>query len=192
MSTPRERDRRIDSLWGYVFRNGADETETDNLRVLSRIPLFERLSRRELRKVLGIIHHRRFAPGEHVFTCGQPGAAMFVIKKGTVEIVAPGRDGAETVLAQLTDATFLGELALLDDSPRSASARALEPTEVFALFRSDLNRFFETEHEIAGKILRQLAMVVGQRLKATNQQLSTLRQRAGTRSEDGTTDRTHA
>lgn len=177
VSMPQGRDPTVDSFWGYIFGGADDQAATDNIRVLSRIPLFERLSRRELKKVLGITHDRRYAPGEYLFNSGQPGAAMFVIKSGSVEIVVPDEDGEGTVLATLADATFLGELALLDDSPRSASARAVEPTEAFALFRSDLNRFLETEPEIAIKILRQLALVIGQRLKATNALLSAMSQR---------------
>lgn len=174
---PQKRDPRVDSFWGYIFRGAGDQAETDHIRVLGRIPLFDRLSRRDLRKVLDVIHVRRYEAGEYLFTRGQPGAAMFIIRSGAVDIVVPGRDGGdETVLATLTDATFLGELALLDDSPRSASARAVEPTEAFALFRSDLNKLLEAEPEIASKILRQLALAIGQRLKATNEQLSALKQ----------------
>ena len=74
-------------------------------------------------------------------------------------------------LAIIRPEDFLGELALLDDTPRSASARAAEKTEALAFFREDLNELVETQPAIAVKIMKDLAVIIGQRLKAANEQL---------------------
>jgi len=96
---------------------------------------------------------------------------MFIIKSGLVNIVVPGRDGEETVLAALNPEEFLGELALLDDTPRSASAKAVEKTETLAFFREDLNELQATYPVIASQIFKDLAIMIGRRLKAANEQL---------------------
>ena len=67
--------------------------------------------------------------------------------------------------------TFFGELALLDDSPRSASAIASKTTETFAFFRTDLDRLLTAFPQIGLKVYRSLAMIIGSRLRDTNEQL---------------------
>ncbi|OGJ87896.1 MAG: hypothetical protein A2268_00715 [Candidatus Raymondbacteria bacterium RifOxyA12_full_50_37] len=138
---------------------------------LENIPVFKELSRRERKRVAAIIYDRTYEPGEFMFEKEQPGAAMFMIKKGQVKIVAPSKQGSEIELATISDGQFVGELALLDDSPRSASAKAAAPTQALAFFRTDLNKLLDTEPVIASKILRELAIIIGKRLKATNEQL---------------------
>jgi CRP-like cAMP-binding protein len=166
-----ENEKPVNSFWGYIFGRDKKNAETDKIEILRKIPLFEKLSRRELSNAADIIYDRKYRPGEYIFEKGQPGAAMFIIKRGAVQIVASDKKGKEIVLATLKKGTFLGELALLDDSPRSASARAKEPTEALAFFRSDLNKLLDTDPDIASKILKELALIIGQRLKATNEQL---------------------
>ena len=133
--------------------------------------MFSELSRNELRKLAAIIHERRYSQGEALFAMGTPGAAMFIVRAGLVNIVIPKDDGNDLTLAALGPGSFLGELALLDDSPRSASAIAAEDTMAMAFFRSDLNRLIETDAQIGSKILKSLALIIGKRLKATNEQL---------------------
>ena len=144
------------------------------LRVLRGVPIFQDLTRRELRALRSILHQRTYERGEAMFEFGQPGAAMFVVQEGEVAITLPDddHDGEELKLATLRNGQFLGELALLDDSPRSASARVLNATTALAFFRADLNKLLETEPEIGSKIYRELAVFIGQRLKAMNEQLS--------------------
>jgi CRP-like cAMP-binding protein len=172
---------------------GGKRTERDPiLRVLRGVPIFEDLSRRELQRLRAILHTRSYKKGELMFEFGQPGAAMFVIQTGEVAITLPDEDSDEELtLATLQAGSFLGELALLDDSPRSASARCAKPTEALAFFRSDLNKLLETAPEIGSKIYRELAVFIGQRLKAMNEQLSekdaighAIEQRAVARGDD--------
>lgn len=161
----------INSFWGYIFK---DNHQDENLKVtdiLKQIPLFDHLTKRELKTISTLVHSRTYQTGEYIFEKDQPGAAMFIIKRGTLNIVLPDSDGKEIHLATLKSGTFVGELALLDNSPRSASAKASEPTEALAFFRSELNKLLTTYPAIGSKIMRKLALIIGQRLKATNEQL---------------------
>jgi len=68
---------------------------------------------------------------------GEPGVGMYIIKKGVLKIYKMSTDGKNEDLALLKDGDFFGELALLDDSPRSASAVAIEACHILGFFRPD-------------------------------------------------------
>ena len=164
-------DKKINSLWGNIFSRDRDLKNSTTIDVLLRSMLFHNLSRRELKKVAHIIHERSYIAGEYLFEKDQPGTAMFIIKSGLIKIVVSTQAGHEVELATLHSDDFVGELALLDDSPRSASAKAVDPTEALAFYREDLNKLLDTSPEIASKIFKELAVIIGQRLKSTNEQL---------------------
>ncbi len=166
-----ETNNKINPFWGNIFSSQKDSGSGGIIDVLRECLIFHKLSRRELKKTANIIYERKYAAGEHLFEKGQPGAAMFIIKKGRIKVVATDRDGEEMEFATLEPGDFLGELALLDDSPRSASARSVENTEALAFFREDLYRLLDTNPEIASKIFKELAIIIGQRLKSSNEQL---------------------
>ena len=166
-----ENEKKINTFWGNIFSSRKDSGSDSDTDILRKCLIFQKLSRRELKKIANIIYERKYSAGEHLFEKGQPGAAMFILKKGLIKVVATDRDGGEMELADLQAEDFLGELALLDDSPRSASARAIEDTEALAFFREDLYRLLDTNPDIASKIFKELAIIIGQRLKASNEQL---------------------
>jgi CRP-like cAMP-binding protein len=158
----------INTLWGNIFDKFIFSKSFDKLEVLKKIPLFAELNKPELKVISKIVYERDFEAGELMFKTGQPGAAMFIIKKGKVSIFQETSEGEAAELTKLKDGEFLGELALLDNSPRSASARALKNTHTLALFREDINGLIETRPFLAAKVMKQLAIVIGIRLKATN------------------------
>ncbi len=165
-------DKKVNPFWGNIFKSLYNADELNLFKILKRIPLFKDLSKRELRKVANILHERNYQVNEYVFQMHQPGAAMFIIKTGKIKILYESDTEDDIELAVLGEGDFLGELALLDNSPRSASAMAMEKTEMLAIFRADLDKLLMTEPGIGAKIIRQLAVVIGLRLKATNEQLS--------------------
>ena len=154
-----------------LFRRKEDNDP--KLVVMRKCPLFAELKGRELKKLAAIIYDREYERGEYMFEVGQPGAAMFILKSGKLSITVDGAGGDEVEVAQISGGSFVGELALLDDSARSASAMALEHTEALAFFRSDLNNLLNTEPVLGSKIFRQLALMIGHRLKAMNEQAKT-------------------
>lgn len=119
----------------------------------------------------GMVYERRYDAGEYMFETGQPGAAMFIIEEGEVQITRLNAANEEVVLARLRNGEFLGELALLDNSPRSASALVSKPTKALAIFREDLDKLLDSHPELGGKVMKKLAVIIGIRLKATNEML---------------------
>jgi CRP/FNR family transcriptional regulator, cyclic AMP receptor protein len=169
--TEKNKNSQINAFWGNIFANIKSRKQITNIEVLQLCPIFQHLTNRELKKVSGLIYERKYLAGEYLFEKDQPGTAMFIIKSGLVSIVVPGRDGEETALATLKPEDFFGELALLDDTPRSASAKAVEKTETLAFFREDLTELLTTYPIIASKIFKDLSIMIGRRLKASNEQL---------------------
>lgn len=158
-------------LWGRIRRTDRDAKDNDKVRLLKRIPFFENLKRLELEEVAKIMFERDYQEGESIFEQGQPGAALFIIQSGTVSVEITHPNGDVDKITQLGRHAFIGELALLDESPRSASAVAHVPTKVLSLFRSDLDKLQKEHPVIASEIYRSLAAIVGSRLKSTNELL---------------------
>ena len=158
-------------LWGKLRRTDRDSKDYDKVRLLKRIPFFENLRRPALEEVAQIMFERDYQEGEFIFEQGQPGAALFIIQSGTVSVEITHPNGTVDNITQLGRHAFLGELALLDESPRSASAVAHVPTKVLSLFRSDLDQLLKEHPTIAAEIYRSLAAIVGTRLKSTNELL---------------------
>jgi len=155
-------------FWGQLRRSERDSEDTDKVKFLKRIPFFQNLKKNQLEQVAQMVYEREYAENEFLFEIGQPGAALFIIQSGEISVEIPHGADEPTQLAILAKNAFLGELALLDESPRSASARALVPTKVFALFRKDLSRIAETHPDISSQVYATLALIIGNRLKATN------------------------
>jgi CRP/FNR family transcriptional regulator, cyclic AMP receptor protein len=155
-------------LWETLGRRKRSSSESDRIQFLKTVPFFDRLSKRQLKTVSDIMFERSYESDESIFEEGQPGAALFLILDGKVAIEIY-RETRTTRLAVLEKGAFFGELALLDDTPRSANARALEPTRTLALYRNDLNRLRHRHARTACQIYRSLATMIGDRLRATNE-----------------------
>ena len=136
----------------------------DRLRELKKMSLFADLKRRELRVVDGFMHQRNYLQDEVIFDEGEQGEAFYIVLEGKVLICHAGQTG--TPIATLESGNFFGELALLDDAPRSAQARAADNCTLLVLFRGEFLGLMQSHGLIASKIAMQLARHLGARLRA--------------------------
>ena len=143
---------------------------------MRQIPFFQELKSREIREISKILNFRTFTAGETVFKQGQPGLGMYVMHSGLVEIVQEDEDETKMVLAEISGSSFFGELSLLDDSPCTASAFAVEESELALFSREDLLTFSEQKPHLGVKIMMQLSQIVAERLRRTNRGLRTARE----------------
>ena len=127
------------------------------IEALGRCPLFSGLGPEPLQAIAQTLRRRRFRRGEVLFHEGDPGDSLFIVASGAVKVVVPSEEGGEAILATLQRGDFLGELALLDGAPRSASAIALEATETLALPRDRFNALVASEPVIRDALLSSLA-----------------------------------
>jgi CRP/FNR family cyclic AMP-dependent transcriptional regulator len=160
-------------LWQMLERWKRSSPELDRIQFLKTVPFFNELSHRQLRSVSGIMFERNFENDELIFAEGQPGAALFLILNGKVA-VEMCRESNTTILAILEKGAFFGEMALLNEAPRSANARSLERTYTLALYRNDLSRLIQRDPQAACQIYRALASIVGDRLRSTNELMQTV------------------
>jgi CRP/FNR family transcriptional regulator, cyclic AMP receptor protein len=125
------------------------------LAILERVPLFAGLSRRQLGKLLVKFFEKEYGPGEAIFNEGDPGKALFIILTGRVSICRALNEGEE-LLATLGGGNYFGELALIDDQPRFAGARAMEPSRLLILYRSDFEDLMEGQRTLAIQVMSNL------------------------------------
>lgn len=140
-------------------------TAGGELQDLRALVLFADLSVRELKIVQSLLHEREYLTGEVIFDEGEDGCALYIVRSGRVVICRQGHP--ETPIAEHGAGSFFGELALLENVPRSAQARALEPSRLAVLFGSDFLSLLDSEAKLANKILLQFSRHLGRRLRAT-------------------------
>ena len=109
----------------------------------------------------------RYNPQTDIFHAGDDGATMYIIVSGAVKIFVPAIDGREVVLAVQRTGDIFGEMALLDDEPRSASASTMEATEMVTLNRRD----FLSVLDAYPQAQRAIIDVLVERLRVTNQSI---------------------
>ena len=134
---------------------------------MARVSLFSKLSVAELESVAGELKSRSYARLEPVFHAGDMGDSLYIIEEGTVMISMTSSEGHEVVLAELQRGQFFGEMALLDDEPRSADAIAKEDTKLLVLERETFQRFVQDHPGAAVNLLA----VLSSRLRRTDQLL---------------------
>ncbi|MBN1449290.1 MAG: cyclic nucleotide-binding domain-containing protein [Bacteroidetes bacterium] len=149
-------------LWGNFFQR---DPEKDIFTLLRGVPIFEGLSRSDLKAVERILHRRKYHAGEYIFREGDPGLGMYIIEKGEVSIVSESRS---TEISRLGKGEFFGEMALFNERPRSASALAYEDTKCFGFFQPDLSGLLETRPRIGVKVVAKLASILAERLYKAN------------------------
>jgi CRP-like cAMP-binding protein len=134
--------------------------------VLANMPLFSRLTERELLRVMQAVEVREFKDGDVVIREGDKGDELFIVLEGHVRVAR-----GEQVLANLGQGEHVGEMALIRSVPRSATVTAVGGAEVIAIRRADFFEILRKEHEIAVKMLWQFLGVLADRLDQTNSQL---------------------
>jgi CRP-like cAMP-binding protein len=133
------------------------------LPLLKNVILFKDLSTHELELVDEMLHERRYLAGEVIFDEGEEGQGLFVVLSGRVKIAR--KEVGNNTLLEFGPGSFFGEVALLDQSVRTAQARALEDTHIVVLFRAEFYSLLETHSHIASRISFQLARILATRLR---------------------------
>ncbi|HEX8794099.1 MAG TPA: cyclic nucleotide-binding domain-containing protein [Polyangiaceae bacterium] len=134
--------------------------------VLANMPLFARLTERELLRVMQAVEVREYEDGTTVIKEGDKGDELFIVLDGKVRVTR-----GEQVLTNLGQGEHVGEMALIRSVPRSATVVAVGHAELIAIRRADFFEILRKEHEIAVKMLWQFLGVLADRLDATNSQL---------------------
>ncbi|HST89757.1 MAG TPA: cyclic nucleotide-binding domain-containing protein [Ktedonobacterales bacterium] len=132
---------------------------------LAKVPLFTELGKRELQRIGAVCREQRYAAGDPLVWQGTPGTGFFVITAGKVRIMQQRADGDTRQLNVLGPGDTFGEMALLDELPRSTTALAVEPTTALVLPVWDFRAILKEDSEIALGLLKALS----RRLRAVEQ-----------------------
>ena len=143
---------RGDSMHGGSRRAPAQSVRAD-LELLAKVGLFADLSSAELIALAALMRPRAYARDEVIYLRGDPGTAFYVIASGRVKITLTSPDGKELILRRFGPGDFHGELALLDDQPRSADAIATEPGVALVLQREAFRQFLAEQPTVPTKLL---------------------------------------
>ena len=138
---------------------------------LSKIPIFKFLPEEDHIALVSLWKERRVKQGEILFRKGDPGSAMYVIHQGAIEIILPVDPPVnEMLISTLDEGEFFGELSFFAETPRTATARAMEHSVLYEMGSSDFITFVMERPSVGISMLKQMA----KRLQLTNELITSL------------------
>jgi len=143
-------------------------------KLFRSIYLFKDLSDEELALSSGITAKRDFSAGEVIFKEGDVGDAFYAVLEGKVRISKEINGAGEEALTILDKGSYFGEMALIDEFPRSASAVAHTDCRVLMMDKADFSQLLSRNKELAYKLLWVFCQVLSQRLRDTNEKIINL------------------
>jgi CRP-like cAMP-binding protein len=130
--------------------------EKDSVSFLARVPMFQGLKTGQIKRLARRFVRREFATGTDIVTQGKGGAGLFVVVSGRAEVIRVRTDGSKVVLNVFGPTDFFGELALLDDAPRTASVVCTEDTVCLVLSQWEFLGALREDAEMGIVILQEL------------------------------------
>jgi CRP-like cAMP-binding protein len=153
-------------MFGPASEKAPGDRGQNLMDFLKQVSLFTDLAHGDLRQLARIVHQRAYRDGEIIFEQGTPGAALYLLRGGTVEIVRKKRNGEEVPLAILEPPASFAELAAVGlEVIHWASARARGPVSLVAIGHSDLDALSYNFPRQAIKVLRKLAQLIAVQLQ---------------------------
>ncbi len=142
------------------------------LEFLKKVNLFDTLSVNELEKIEKISRIEAFARDAVIFKEGDPGDRCYVITNGEVRISKFIPNIGEEALAVLKPGDYFGEMALIDNFPRSAHAIANADVALLAIGKTDLDKILIMDRELGYKLLWAFTKTLSKRLRETNEKMA--------------------
>ncbi len=132
-------------------------SEKEVAEILARVPLFHGLKRRQRERLAKRFVERNYPAERAIVTQDKGGEGFFIIVSGHTDVIRERSDGEKVQVNDFGPSDFFGELALLDDGPRTASVITTEPTECLALTRWDFYGVLRDDVDMAVVILQEMA-----------------------------------
>jgi len=151
------------SFWANLFKQPSGKKNLPD--ILKDMPYFDELSWKEISALTKMVHNKIYLKGEYIFCDGDPGSGFFVVIDGNVQVVRKLNSGKEMILADFKKNDFFGELALLDEGTRNASAIAIEDSNIAVIFKQDLESFIDAFPKGGMKIYQKLSKAIATRLR---------------------------
>jgi len=130
---------------------------TRTLVNLEASKIFGQLKPEDINILRQVAQERVFGAGTEIFKEGDPGDGLYVVREGLVEISVPISEKERRVFSQVSTGDIFGEMAVLEDKPRSAGAKAVEETSVYFFWREDILRLVDRSPTLALGMLREIS-----------------------------------
>jgi CRP/FNR family transcriptional regulator/CRP/FNR family cyclic AMP-dependent transcriptional regulator len=140
------------------------------LESLKLIPLFSRVNSGDLEAISSRLIERGYPKNATIVEEGLAGDYMYIIVSGRVKVTKASDDGREKIMDFLDAGDFFGEMSLLDQAPRSASVKTLEPARLMALSRRDFLELLRRSPDLALAVIQ----VLTHRLRGADEQASSM------------------
>lgn len=140
------------------------------VEVLKSVPLFSKIPEHALAAFAELTRERTYPKGSVIVFEDDPGDALYLVAGGQVKVVLIGEDGREVILSVLGEGSFFGEMALLDNQPRSAHVIAMEDSTLLLLRREDFRARLRQSPEVAITLLAELS----RRLRLADEKIGSL------------------
>ena len=156
-----------------ILADGSDRL-TKLTELLKSIVIFKDLPAPHLRRITEIGTEEEHALGKTIFSEGDTGTKFYLILEGAVRIsrIVPGM--GEEALAVLRHGAWFGEMSLIDNAPRSATALVHERTRLFVIEKQDFEDLLFVDRDLAYEILWAFVRTLGKRLRDTNDKMTFL------------------
>ena len=141
---------------------------------LAKVPFFDGLTREALSLIAQVTTEESHGLGTRIFQYGDPGDKLFIILSGKVRISREVAGMGEEALAVLGPGEVFGEMALLDEAPRSADARVHERCRLMALPKDAFEDLLFLHKDLAYEVLWNCVRILSARLRETNEKLTML------------------
>ena len=161
--------RRVPSAGGAIQR-----TTVEHEDLLAKVPFFDGLSREALSLIAQVTAEETHGTGTRIFQYGDPGDKLFIILEGKVRISREVAGMGEEALAVLGAGQVFGEMALLDEAPRSADARAHERCRLLVITKDSFEDLLFMHKDLAYEVLWACVRMLSSRLRETNDKLTFL------------------
>ncbi|MCH2533232.1 MAG: cyclic nucleotide-binding domain-containing protein [Bdellovibrionales bacterium] len=150
---------------------------SQKMNLLKNVYLFKTLSEDEINVINEVAEMKTYNAGDIIFSEGSSSEAMYVINFGSVRIQQKTKDGDDLEVAVLGTGSHFGEMGFLDNEKRSASAVAIEKSDIVSINYDDLKKALESDVNIAKDFYQSLSQFLIRRLRITTNDLSFARQK---------------
>jgi len=139
---------------------------------LKTISIFSDLNDSELDRLAEVCSERTYLADEFIFVEHTEGDELFMILDGEVSIQLELSNEEDSMpLLSLGKGNVFGELSVVDNAPRSATARAATDTHLLVLGKKDFDNLIESDHDLGLKVMRNVAQLVSKHVRTTNQKI---------------------
>ena len=140
--------------------------------LLIDIPIFDKVVADELKIVANYMNIVDAEPGEILFKEGDKGDYVCFIVEGVLEVIKKTAEGKNVVISTLSKGRSIGEMSIIDESPRSATARAKTKATLITLSQDKLNLLLEEDCRLGAKIVKGISRLLSMNLRKTSSRLA--------------------